>query len=107
MSSKNNLPNSKEEVKKYIESISKIPYVDKIYLVGSRSPLSKKSSRVESDWDFKIISSLKTLKLPHPRRDLQLIHADIVMLYELEAIKSDKKAVEVYPNDVYKIFENA
>lgn len=105
MSRKNKLPNTKKAIRRYLKSISALPYVEKIYLVGSRSPISKSKPRKDSDWDFKIYSSLSTLKLPHPRRDLKLVHADIIMMYDNSNIKTDKKAVEIYPTDEYKILK--
>lgn len=103
MSSDSKLSNRLEDVIKYLDFISKLPYIEKIFIVGSRSPKSKKSSTERSDWDFKIFSSNNKVKLPHPRRDLGLLHADILMVYNLEFLKTDKKAVEVYPTDELKV----
>jgi len=102
MSRKSDLPNSKTEARKWVEMIAKVPFVKKIYILGSRSPLKKKKPHKDSDWDFLIESNIKHKLILQSPRATKKLHGDVVVVTSREAKKYDK-AVEIWPKDKHNI----
>lgn len=70
------LPNSTEAAREYVEVLSRNPFVEEVYIKGSRSPLSKKTAREDSDWDIEVTTTTPNLKIVSPRTTGAL-HADL------------------------------
>lgn len=60
------LDNSKEKIFEYLDYLYSLQYVKEVYIKGSRSPLSKKTPRTDSDWDIEILVENK-LFITQPR----------------------------------------
>lgn len=100
MSQPSKVSNSKKALREYVDWVSKIPYVEKVLLHGSRSPLSEKKHRRDSDWDLVLVVS-KKFTIVHPRKAEQL-HADVISVMKGKE-SSILNAVEIYPTDEHKI----
>lgn len=95
-----------KDVKPYIEFLGGISFVSKVYLHGSRSPLSNRPAREDSDWDFIcVVSTDSPIRMKAPRES-HGIHADTIYIqpYQLEHYK---KAVMLFPNDEYGVLKDA
>lgn len=99
------LKNSADDIKNLIHYLSKLPFIEKIFINGSRSPLNHYPPRKDSDWDFIVSHSLdKRLILPNARS--LGYHADVLCIHKskLELIKT---AIEIWPVDKNEIiFKN-
>lgn len=85
--------NEIEDVVKYIHHISNSTYVKRIFIVGSRSPLSKKTARPDSDWDIMVEKDPEDGYLPRPRTWAIPVALDIFSMQDRE------DAVEIWPTD--------
>lgn len=103
MSRKSDAPNDRGSAKKYISWLVNLGVVDKIYLAGSRSPKRGKEPHENSDWDFLLVTSIPKLKLAQPRVG-NILHADLV-IYDKDQPSEMEHAVEIYPNDEYKVLK--
>lgn len=80
----NNLPTSKKDADRYVSGLRKNKLIKEVYIKGSRSPLSKKVSRYDSDWDIEIIVD-ERIVIANPRRNGWL-HADVHQSKEPSAL---------------------
>lgn len=100
MSRPSDLPNDRESVYKYVLSLTNIPQVTEVRLVGSRSPRHWKEPREYSDWDLAAISEDR-IHIPSPR-SLGYLHVDLVTLKpEVEY----PHQVQVWPQDEFGVFD--
>lgn len=102
MSKKSSLSNSKETARNYVQFLSSIEGVDKVFLAGSRSPNHYKDPHSDSDWDFVAVSEVPNFHLPHPRSALKIMHADLITV-TAEAVSYVPHAVEVWPIDTHGV----
>lgn len=99
MSQKNELSNSKESARNYVDWLSGLGVAEKIFIGGSRSPSSKRGPHKHSDWDFTMTTKVEALKILNPRQ-AGVMHADLLILPpEYWDAAKDPKLVEVWPND--------
>lgn len=61
------LSNKEEDILSYIKLLLNCSFVKNIYIKGSRSTLSKKQPRKDSDWDLEIITDNKVF-FTNPRK---------------------------------------
>ena len=91
------LSNKLSDVKCFVEHLSHMSYVERIWLVGSRSPLSHKKARFESDWDL-MPQLIVDGHIPRPRNHVWNLAVDIFSYRERPDM------VEIWPSDNYNIF---
>jgi len=70
------IPTTKKAAKAYIKAVENNPWVDSVWVKGSRSPLTEKAPHRNSDWDLEIVVNNKDFTLVSPRL-LGILHADI------------------------------
>ena len=93
-----NLSNKAADIARYVRHIGAMSYVGRVFIVGSRSPLSGKEPHDGSDWDI-MPERIGAGHITRPRRSPFFIHADLFPFRE----RLDM--VEVYPNDVMGVFD--
>lgn len=103
MSRPSDVTNKVDDARAYVKWLGGLPYVDKVYLAGSRSPLKGKDHHDGSDWDLIVLANKEKWSVPNPRM-LGILHADLVVTTDIGS-PEHYKAVEVFPNDPHKVWE--
>ena len=103
MSKESKAPNDKASALEYVRKLGSLPYVYKVMVGGSRSPLRKKEPNEKSDWDLVVLSRESNLLIPNPRQSL-VLHADVNCSTPEFEEEYNKTHVEVYPEDTYNLF---
>ena len=94
------LDTSAAGVQRFIEHLTRLPVVRSVWLGGSRSPMSPKNSRAESDWDLQVITGTKVKKSDLPDPAEQGVYCDLFPRAE-----PSKFAVQLWPVDVYGVLD--
>lgn len=94
-----NLSHNTQDIARYVQHVAAMSYVSTIYIVGSRSPLSRKESRPDSDWDLMIERSGEG-HIMQPRKWPHLLLADLMPYRERPDM------VEIWPEDKHGILKN-
>lgn len=95
---------SKEEANKVVGFLASIEFVDEVYINGSRSPISRRQSRSDSDWDFLCVTN-RTEKVRYYMRrlrDSHKFHGDAIFINR-ENLHRYLHAVMVHPTDEQKV----
>jgi len=96
-SNRKGLPNNIADARAFVEYITRSGSIDKLYILGSRSPKTKRKPRPESDWDIGYEPT--NLHFISPRKTGMLNCCFVPMKTE----HSKRVGVEIYPNDPYNI----
>lgn len=97
------LPNDVKSAKAYLALLAGLPFVERVLLHGSRSPLRSKLTNDQSDWDFVCVTEKKSVRIVSPRSQGTL-HADVIFVKPEIAARFDK-VVEIWPKDEYGVFD--
>lgn len=104
--SRPDLSNSKEHIAELVlKTLATQRQVNAIRLSGSRSPLSKKPARDDSDWDLSVVVDEKLLhifKLPDYRKTSHRLHVDVAVR---TTSTIDRNSVEIWPTDEYGVLQ--
>ena len=87
--------NSVESYHAYLSSLKGLKYgpkpkkylVSAIYLFGSRSANTHRTPTEISDWDIMIVSEMPNLRLPSPRINTKVLHADVTVKTKAQMIE--------------------
>lgn len=89
-------------VNTYIKYLGGMAFVDAIYINGSRSPVSPRVARDDSDWDFiAVVSTNGPVKMKGPR-DSHKLHADTIYIKSTQ-LEHYTQAAMIWPVDEYGV----
>lgn len=104
---RDDLPRSEKAAREYaaalIKQLNGHGFLVKVWLAGSRSPLSPRPPREDSDWDFYVQLNRGNVKLPAPRA-AGLLHADIALINQTAIPHHTQSACEIWPVDTIGFF---
>lgn len=102
---RDDLDKSLNGAKSLVQRLSELDHVTKVMINGSRSPNAKRKAGTHSDWDFIAVSDKKMVYYPSQRTHYNF-HADVIFIEDIKLVHYPQ-ACEVWPNDNYKVLNDA
>lgn len=88
-----------------VKFLSGMVFVNEVYVNGSRSPVSPRKARSDSDWDLICIVNEGVKVRNKSVRDTHKFHADVIYITKKQLIHYNQ-AAQIWPSDEHGVLNN-